>query len=161
MKKLTVKFLALALALLMLVGCSSGQKESTSAPGSSTQAQEGTSMKEDAAKHFENGKLKAPITTETVTYNMVYKRPPSDVGSIEDKYEAFFKVAESLGIKFEVEEIDENSWVIDALGHNTTPHDAVNATCTTAGNSAYWTCSACGRFFSARVTRSRFNKAPT
>ena len=44
--------------------------------------------------------------------------------------------------------IDENSWVIAATGHNMTEHKAVAATCTTAGNSAYWSCDQCKRFFS-------------
>ena len=45
-------------------------------------------------------------------------------------------------------EIQANSWVIDALGHKLTKTDGVAATCTTAGNSEYWTCSVCGKFFS-------------
>lgn len=35
-----------------------------------------------------------------------------------------------------------------ALGHNMTEHAAVAATFTNAGNSAYWSCDRCGRFFS-------------
>ena len=45
-------------------------------------------------------------------------------------------------------EIPENSWVIDALGHNMTKTDAKAATCTEAGNKEYWTCEACGKTFS-------------
>ena len=45
-------------------------------------------------------------------------------------------------------EIAENSWVIDALNHNLTPTEAKEATCTEAGNSAYWTCDRCGKHFS-------------
>ena len=37
---------------------------------------------------------------------------------------------------------------VAALGHNLTSHAAVAATCTTAGNSAYWSCSRCGKYFS-------------
>ena len=44
--------------------------------------------------------------------------------------------------------IEENSWVIAATGHNMTEHKAVAATCTTAGNSAYWSCDQCKEFFS-------------
>ena len=36
----------------------------------------------------------------------------------------------------------------DALGHTLTAHEAVAATCTTGGNSAYWACGTCGKFFS-------------
>ena len=45
-------------------------------------------------------------------------------------------------------EIAENSWVIEATGHDLTAHAAVAATCETAGNSAYWTCDTCGKYFS-------------
>ncbi|MBQ7604484.1 MAG: InlB B-repeat-containing protein [Clostridia bacterium] len=44
-------------------------------------------------------------------------------------------------------EIAENSWVIPAKGHTLTAHEAIEATCTEAGNSAYWSCSVCGKFF--------------
>ena len=45
-------------------------------------------------------------------------------------------------------EIAENSWVIPATGHTLSKTEAVAATCTTAGNSAYWTCSECNKYFS-------------
>ena len=37
---------------------------------------------------------------------------------------------------------------VAALGHNLTAHAAVAATCEAAGNSAYWSCDRCGKFFS-------------
>ena len=37
---------------------------------------------------------------------------------------------------------------IAALGHNMTEHTAVAATCLAAGNSAYWSCDRCGKYFS-------------
>ena len=37
---------------------------------------------------------------------------------------------------------------IPALGHTLTKHDAVPATCGAEGNSAYWRCSVCGKYFS-------------
>ncbi len=46
------------------------------------------------------------------------------------------------------EEIEEGSWVIEKLGHNMTPHAAVEATCTDSGNSLYYSCDRCGRYFS-------------
>ncbi len=45
-------------------------------------------------------------------------------------------------------EIAANSWVIDALGHTLSAHPAVAATCTEAGNSAYWECTVCHKYFS-------------
>ena len=37
---------------------------------------------------------------------------------------------------------------VAALGHNLTAHKAVEASCTEAGNNAYWSCGRCGKFFS-------------
>ena len=45
-------------------------------------------------------------------------------------------------------EIEENSWVVAALGHDLVKHEATAAACTTAGNSEYYECSRCGKFFS-------------
>ena len=38
--------------------------------------------------------------------------------------------------------------IIKATGHKMAHHEAVEATCTTAGNIEYWTCETCGKFFS-------------
>lgn len=45
-------------------------------------------------------------------------------------------------------EIEKDSWVTAALGHDMTAHEEVDATCTEAGNNAYWKCNRCGKFFS-------------
>ena len=45
-------------------------------------------------------------------------------------------------------EINENSWIISALGHNLTKTDAKSATCEENGNKAYWTCSRCHKVYS-------------
>ena len=45
-------------------------------------------------------------------------------------------------------EIKENSWILSALGHNMTRHDATDPTCTEGGNSEYWSCDRCNKFFS-------------
>lgn len=42
----------------------------------------------------------------------------------------------------------ENEWVLSALGHNVTLTPAKAATCTATGNSAYYTCGRCGKYFS-------------
>ena len=44
--------------------------------------------------------------------------------------------------------MDPESVVIPAKGHSAIGTAAVEATCTSAGNSAYWTCSVCGKHFS-------------
>ena len=46
------------------------------------------------------------------------------------------------------EELSRETKTVDALGHDLTKTDAVAATCTEAGNSAYWTCGHCGKYFS-------------
>ena len=45
-------------------------------------------------------------------------------------------------------EIEEDSWVLGANGHNLSATPAKDATCTAPGNTAYWTCETCGKFFS-------------
>jgi len=45
-------------------------------------------------------------------------------------------------------EIAADSWVIPASGHVVAETPAKAETCTEAGNSAYYTCSVCGKFFS-------------
>ena len=42
--------------------------------------------------------------------------------------------------------IAENSWVIAKLPHKLTEEKAKTATCTEAGNSAYWACGSCGQY---------------
>ena len=59
-----------------------------------------------------------------------------------DKCGKFFSDAEGEN------EIAEGSWVVGATGHDLTAHEAVAATCTEAGSSAYWSCDQCGKFFS-------------
>ena len=44
-------------------------------------------------------------------------------------------------------EIAKDSWIIKALGHKLTKTEAKAATCTEAGNNAYWTCDTCGQVF--------------
>ena len=43
---------------------------------------------------------------------------------------------------------DANSWIIPPKGHNLTAYASSEATCTASGNSEYWSCPACGKFFS-------------
>ncbi len=45
--------------------------------------------------------------------------------------------------------ISENSWIIPAIAHKNKQHyDSVKETCTTDGNSAYWYCPDCDKYFS-------------
>lgn len=45
-------------------------------------------------------------------------------------------------------EIAKDSWIIKETGHLLIKTNAKAATCTTAGNSEYYTCSGCGKYFS-------------
>ena len=45
-------------------------------------------------------------------------------------------------------EIEADSWVTEAEGHSLTPTEATEATCTENGNSAYWYCNVCEKYFS-------------
>ena len=45
-------------------------------------------------------------------------------------------------------EIAADSWILPAKGHTLVATAAVAPSCTEAGNSAYWTCSVCGKHFS-------------
>ena len=44
-------------------------------------------------------------------------------------------------------EITENSWVIEATGHDLTKHDAVSAECEADGNTEYYDCDNCDKYF--------------
>ena len=47
---------------------------------------------------------------------------------------------------------------IPAPGHTLTAHGAKAATCTIVGNSAYWSCSECGKFFSNEAGTNEINE---
>lgn len=55
-------------------------------------------------------------------------------------------------------EINADSWGTERLSHNLTPHSGVTATCTTAGNSPYWECSACHKYFSDAQGRNEIEE---
>lgn len=117
-KKILAVLLTAAMVFSTLSACGTAGKEngvvSSEENGEArgeTEKSEGTDMASDAAKYFDaEGKISAPISEEPVTYTMVYRKPGLDVGTIEDKYEVFFKEAEELGIKFKVEEVSAADW---------------------------------------------------
>ncbi len=47
---------------------------------------------------------------------------------------------------------------IKATGHNMTAHSAVTATCETEGNSAYWSCDKCDKFFSDKDGKNEIDE---
>lgn len=54
-------------------------------------------------------------------------------------------------------EISENSWIIPA-GHSLTLHPEKAATCTTSGNTAYWSCDRCGKYFSDETGKTQITE---
>ena len=58
-------------------------------------------------------------------------------------------------------EITSAQTVIAAPGHSLTKTDAVAATCATAGNIEYYTCSACGKIFSDAAGRNEITREET
>ena len=55
-------------------------------------------------------------------------------------------------------EIEKDSWLISATGHSLTKTEAKQPTCTEAGNSEYWTCDLCGKFFSDKDGKNEIAK---
>lgn len=52
----------------------------------------------------------------------------------------------------------EETMIVPSLGHSMTATAGKAATCTEAGNSAYWTCSRCGKFFSDAAGKTEIAK---
>ena len=52
----------------------------------------------------------------------------------------------------------EETMIVPSLGHSMTATAGKAATCTEAGNSAYWSCSRCGKFFSDAAGKSEIAK---
>ena len=52
----------------------------------------------------------------------------------------------------------EETMIVPSLGHSMTATAGKAATCTEAGNSAYWSCSRCGKFFSDAAGKTEIAK---
>ena len=77
--------------------------------------------------------------------------PAREATCTEDGNSAYWTCSECKKYFSDAEgktEIQEGSWVIRAAGHKLTATAAKEATCTEDGNSAYWTCSECRKYFS-------------
>ncbi|MBQ6401144.1 MAG: Ig-like domain-containing protein [Firmicutes bacterium] len=80
--------------------------------------------------------------TETVDVTSEVTTPPTCTVKGETTYTS--AAFTNTGFAVQTKTVDN----IDALGHNLTAHAASAATCTGAGNSAYWSCGRCGKYFS-------------
>ena len=55
-------------------------------------------------------------------------------------------------------EIAKNSWMIEARGHKLVAHAAVAPTCTEPGNTAYWSCQTCDRFYADAEAKTQIEE---
>lgn len=55
-------------------------------------------------------------------------------------------------------EIAKDSWVIKATGHKLTETKAKAPTCTEIGNTAYWSCSKCGKYYADSAAKTEIKK---
>ena len=69
-----------------------------------------------------------------------------------DRCEKYFSDAEGT------KEIEKDSWIIPKLGHDLTEHEAKEAACKQAGNSAYWSCKNCDKYFSDAEGKTMIEK---
>ena len=69
-----------------------------------------------------------------------------------DRCEKYFSDAEGT------KEIEKDSWIIPKLGHDLTEHEAKEAACKQAGNSAYWSCKNCDKYFSDAEGKTKIEK---
>lgn len=67
-------------------------------------------------------------------------------------------LSDDNGEYYAVSEDDIDDIIIPALGHVLTAHEAQEATYDAAGNSAYWSCSRCGKFFSDAEATTEINE---
>lgn len=55
-------------------------------------------------------------------------------------------------------EVDENDYFLPALGHDLTAYPAAAATCTEAGNGAYYECTRCGKYYADAEAAAEIEK---
>ena len=97
---------------------------------------------------FEVQTKKVTIPAKPHAFNVVNAKAAT---CTQDGNEAYY-ICSSCGKFFSYPdgktELEDGSWIIPATGHNMTAYEAKEATCEEAGNSAYWSCSTCGKYFS-------------
>ncbi|MDD7772166.1 MAG: S-layer homology domain-containing protein, partial [Firmicutes bacterium] len=103
-----------------------------------------------AGETFGPESLSASVVKTSMTHSMT-KTEAKEPTCTEDGNSAYWTCS-VCGKFFSDEngknEIEKDSWVIEATGHSLTKTEAKQPTCTEAGNSEYWTCDLCGKFFS-------------
>ena len=87
-------------------------------------------------------------TFDGITYSVEYRIPTTGTGTSTGN--ALYRMFYHTGGKFaDTPDINTTYYLpAPAHTHDMTAHEAVAATCTTSGTSAYWECTDCGKFFS-------------
>ncbi len=92
------------------------------------------------------------VETETIPAAHKLTKTEAKAATCEENGNIEYYTCSACGKHFDdaegKNEIAENSWVIEAKGHDLTKTEAKVATCEEAGNDAYYTCSVCGKHFS-------------
>ena len=103
-----------------------------------------------------------------VTFKYISEVPASDATCTEKGH-----IAYKLGVlskKYSVDDTEDFSDPLTdaevyngapALGHDLSKKNAVSATCTKAGNTEYWECSRCGKYFSDAEGTNEINESDT
>ena len=95
--------------------------------------------------------LKDNAVAYTVIHGTLEEKPAVDATCTESGNSEYYTC--SVCSKYfkldgeEYTEIEQDSWIIPADGHSYAKTEAVAPTCTESGNSEYYTCSVCGKYF--------------
>ena len=105
----------------------------------------------------------APEENETHTHSMT-SVAAVEATCTEDGHTAYYKCdgcgkyySDEAGTK----EISLDSTVVEAKGHSMSAVEAKDATCTDKGNTAYYTCTVCGKYYSDEKGASEIDKEDT
>ena len=104
-----------------------------------------------------------PEENETHTHSMT-SVAAVEATCTEDGHTAYYK-CDSCGKYYSDEagtkEISLDSTVVEAKGHSMSAVEAKDATCTDKGNTAYYTCTVCGKYYSDEKGASEIDKEDT
>lgn len=112
----------------------------------------------DGVTYTDRKVVKIPAAGHTLTHVGAKEATETDAGNIEYwKCSVCHKYFSDAGGQ---NEISESDTVIPATGHihNLKKTAAVSATCTKAGNTAYWSCTKCGKYYADSHAENEIEK---
>ena len=120
---------------------------------------------ENCGKYFSDADGKNEIETDSwiikAKGHKMTAYPAKDPTCTEDGNSAY-GYCENCGKYFSdadgKKEIEKDSWIIKAKGHKMTAYPAQDPTCTEDGNSAYWYCEICGKYYSDAEGKNEIEK---